>query len=60
MVTWGDTFGGGDSRDVQQQLKGVTEVQGTDFAFAAIVRGGRVVTWGDAFGGGCSNGAQDL
>jgi hypothetical protein len=41
VVTWGDS----DSSAVQDQLKGVQQVQASDGAFAAILEDGSVVTW---------------
>ena len=49
VVTWGDAWGlcrGGDSSAVQDQLKGVQQIQATHSAFAAILEDGSVVTWG--------------
>ena len=48
IVTWGDANFGGDSSAVQDQLKGVQQIQATNWAFAAILEDGSVVTWGDA------------
>ena len=45
-VTWGDSLCGGDSSEVQHQLKGVQQVQSTTAAFAAILADGSVVIWG--------------
>ena len=50
---------GGDSSAVQDQLKGVQQIQATDGAFAAILEDGSVVTWGDADCGGDSSAVQD-
>ena len=47
-MTWGDPDYGGDSSEVQDQLKGVQQIQATDYAFAAILADGSVVTWGDS------------
>jgi hypothetical protein len=61
VVTWGSPHGGGDSSAVQDQLKGVQQVQATDGAFAAIVADGLIVTWGSPdFGGDCSAVADEL
>ena len=46
---------GGDSSAVQDQLKGVQQIQATDHAFAAILEDGSVVTWGYADFGGDSS-----
>eukprot|EP00435_Cladocopium_sp_Y103_P040989 s671_g11.t1 len=50
VVTWGDPQNGGDSSEVQDQLKGVQQVQATARAFAAILADGSVVTWGNPDG----------
>ena len=47
VVTWGDSDYAGDSRAVQDQLKGVQQIQASERAFAAILTDGSVVTWGD-------------
>jgi hypothetical protein len=39
---------GGNSSAVQSQLVDVSAISATSFAFAAIVKDGKVVTWGDA------------
>ena len=59
VVTWGDPDAGGDSSEVQDQLRGVRQVQATMRAFAAILADGSVVTWGYAEFGGDSSGVQD-
>ena len=52
-VTWGASFSGGDSAQVQGQLVDVHEIQATHNAFAAIVGPERrVVSWGAANAGG--------
>ena len=52
VVTWGHPEFGGDSSEVQEQLRNVQHIQATDAAFAAILESGFVVTWGDPeFGG---------
>ena len=53
-MTWGEPTGG-DSSEVQDQLKGVQQVQATEQAFAAILANGSVVTWGDPEYGGDSS-----
>ena len=45
VVAWGDPDYGGDSFEVQGQLRDVKQLQATNFAFAAISNG-LVVTWG--------------
>ena len=58
-MTWGNPYSGGDSSEVQDQLKGVQQVQATYGAFAAILVDGSVVTWGDPGSGGDSSYVQD-
>ena len=43
-LTWGDARCGGDSSAVQDQLRGVQQIQATEMAFAAILADGSVVT----------------
>ena len=59
VVTWGDHGYGGDSSTVQDQLKGVQQIQATQNAFAAILEDGSIVTWGDHGYGGDSSTVQD-
>ena len=59
IVTWGEAEFGGDSSEVQDQLKGVQQVQATNSAFAAILADGSVVTWGRPYCGGDSSEVQD-
>ena len=59
VVTWGDEDCGGDSRVVQDQLKGVQQIQASGHVFAAILTDGSVVTWGSAGYGGDSCAVQD-
>ena len=61
VATWGTKDYGGDSRTVQDQLKGLQQIQATAQAFAAILSDGSVVTWGDEnYGGsGDSRAVQD-
>ena len=58
-MTWGDPGFGGDSSQVQDQLKGVQQIQATSSAFAAILADGLVVTWADPDYGGDSSEVQD-
>ena len=58
-MTWGDPEFGGDSSEVQDQLKGVQQLQAADQAFAAILADGSVVTWGDPVRGGDTSEVQD-
>jgi alpha-tubulin suppressor-like RCC1 family protein len=46
VVTWGDPDFGGDSSQVQDQLKNVHQIQATESKFAAILFDGSVVSWG--------------
>ena len=60
VVTWGDVDSGGSSSAVQDQLRGVQQIQATVLgAFAAILADGSVVTWGDPHSGGDSLAVQD-
>ena len=52
MVTWGDCDSGGDSGEVQDELRGVEQICSTEQAFAALTGDGQVVAWGDARRGG--------
>ena len=52
VVSWGAALYGGDSSEVQDQLKAVQELQATHFAFAAILADASVVTWGAPDAGG--------
>ena len=58
-MTWGDADCGGDSSEVQDQLKNVQQIQATAGAFAAILGDGSVVTWGLPDCGGDSSEVQD-
>jgi Ca2+-binding RTX toxin-like protein len=64
VVTWGDSYFGGDSSTVAAQLDGtidVTQVFSTWVAFAALRADGSVVTWGDSsFGGNSSTVAPQI
>ena len=59
IVTWGYANFGGDTSAVQEQLKGVQQIQATKHAFAAILADGSVITWGDADRGGDSSAVRD-
>ena len=59
VVTWGNALCGGDSSSVQDQLRGVQQIQATGKAFAAILADGSAVTWGDAVEGGDSSAVRD-
>ena len=58
-MTWGAAECGGDSSGVQDQLRNVEQIWGTDSAFAAILADGTVVTWGNPECGGDSSEVQD-
>ena len=56
VITWGDSYHGGDSSKVSEDLgSGVKEIFPTRRAFAALKEDGSVVTWGGAFNGGDSS-----
>ena len=59
VVTWGSAAHGGDSSDVQDQLKNVQQIQASSGVFAAILGDGSVVTWDKAEYGGDSSAVQD-
>ena len=59
IVTWGNARCGGDSSAVQDQLKGVQQIQASNGAFAAIREDGSVVAWGDADCGGDSSAVRN-
>eukprot|EP00435_Cladocopium_sp_Y103_P060237 s350_g22.t1 len=52
VVAWGNPRLGGDSSQVQDQLRCVQQVQASAGAFAAILSDGSVVAWGDPDAGG--------
>ena len=59
IVTWGGAEFGGDSSAVQDQLKGVQQIQASGEAFAAILEDGSVVTWGSESCDGDTSAVQD-
>ena len=59
VVTWGDPGYGGDSSQVQEQLRSIQHIQATGRAFAAILESGSVVTWGHPELGGDSSQVQE-
>ncbi|CAJ1346331.1 unnamed protein product [Effrenium voratum] len=59
VVTWGNPEYGGDSSQVQEQLRNVHCIQASMAAFAAILESGAVVTWGDSEYGGDSSQVQE-
>ena len=50
VVTWGDSFSGGDSGAVQHQLLDVVSIKASGAAFAAILGNGSAVAWGSTLG----------
>lgn len=48
VITWGDSYAGGDSREVTEQLKQVKQVVPVKDGFAALRQDGTVVYWGNA------------
>ena len=58
-MTWGHPEHGGDSSQVQEELRNVQHVQATARAFAAILESGAVVTWGDPAYGRDSSQVQE-
>ncbi|QDZ89839.1 hypothetical protein D0436_04770 [Shewanella decolorationis] len=48
VITWGDSFAGGDSREVTEQLKQVKQIVPVKDGFAALRQDGAVVYWGNA------------
>ena len=59
IVTWGLADEGGDSSAVQDQLRGVQQIQAANTAFAAILGDRSVVTWGRVDEGGDSLAVRD-
>ena len=59
VATWRDQDYGGDSSQVQEQLRSVQSIQATGRAFAAILESGSVVTWGDPDFGADSSQVQE-
>ena len=58
VVTWGPSDTGGDSSDVQHQLKNVQCIQASSGAFAAILADRSVVCWGNVSDGADSSRVQ--
>ena len=58
VVTWGDADFGGDSSQVQDELRDVEWIEAGSGAFAAIRDNGTVVTWGHPVCGGSSRSVQ--
>ncbi|MGW7675007.1 hypothetical protein [Shewanella sp. S23-S33] len=48
VITWGDSYAGGDSREVTEQLKQVKQIVPVKDGFAALRQDGTVVYWGNA------------
>ena len=59
LVTWGNSRVGGDSSQVQGQLRNVQHIQATKYAVTAILESGAVVTCGDPDYGGDSSQVQE-
>lgn len=47
VITWGDSYAGGDSREVTGQLKQVKQIVPVKDGFAALRQDGTVVYWGN-------------
>lgn len=47
VITWGDSYAGGDSREVTEQLKQVKQIVPVKDGFAALRQDGTVVYWGN-------------
>ncbi len=60
VFTWGDSFSGGDSSGVSEDLNsGVNKIFQNKSSFAALKEDGSVVTWGDPNSGGDSTNVSD-
>ena len=59
IITWGHPHYGGDSSEIQAQLRSVQHVQASGSAFAAILEDETIVTWGNAHSGGDSSEVQN-
>ncbi|CAK9112025.1 unnamed protein product [Durusdinium trenchii] len=63
LVAWGDPEAGGELPSRVKQLVAergpVRHVQGSDYAFAAILHDGGVVSWGEAAAGGDCSGVEE-
>ncbi|CAL1145402.1 unnamed protein product [Cladocopium goreaui] len=46
LVTWGSSHFGGDSQAVQEQVRGLVQIQSSCCAFAALQEDGSVISWG--------------
>jgi alpha-tubulin suppressor-like RCC1 family protein len=55
VITWGNSWFGGDSSNVQHELQNVKEVICGFGCFAALRDDGRVITWGNPRSGGDSS-----
>ena len=58
VVAWGHPSSGSIIDHVQEQLRGVKQIQASENAFAALLADGSVVTWGSKQYGGDSAGVQ--
>ena len=52
-MSWGERYFGADSSELQDQLRGVRQMCGTEAAFAVLLKDTSVVTWGHVGLGGC-------
>jgi alpha-tubulin suppressor-like RCC1 family protein len=60
VVTWGNPFQGGDSADIQEDLRGCVEhICPNKHAFAALTKSGSVVAWGNIYTGGDASKVQE-
>lgn len=59
VVTWGSPHYGGDSSEVQDQLKEVREIKSNKGSFVAILADGSVVSWGHEGHGADSSQVRD-
>jgi alpha-tubulin suppressor-like RCC1 family protein len=58
VVSCGTYTHGGDSEDIQDQLKNIQFIASTTMAFCAVTNDGKVVTWGRGDEGGDSSAIQ--
>ena len=58
VVSWGTYTHGGDSEDIQDQLKNIQFIASTTMAFCAVTKNGKFVTWGRGDEGGDSTAIQ--
>ncbi len=55
VITWGDDSMGGNSSEVQQELKDIIHISNTRKAFCALRKDGKIITWGYSLWGGDSS-----